>query len=76
MVRLSLAPFTPVLTAEDCRKEQAVGFTVQCITLPASDDDAAHSDAIDLADAMAWTIFEALQGDTLGGQASAVVTQR
>src|SRR5690348_5765765 len=61
-VRVDVTNFRPNISQDVCRKETNVGFVVQCWRLPISQTEADLEAAIDESSAMAWQIFESIQG--------------
>lgn len=66
VVRVDVGTYTPNISADECRKEMNVAFTIQCIVLPESTDASAQENALNLADDMARQVFEAIHGNDLG----------
>lgn len=71
-VRVDISNFRPNISTDECRKEMNVGFVIQCWKMPASDTESDLETAINESGQMAWQIFEAIQGDDLGGKAQVV----
>jgi hypothetical protein len=71
-VRVDVTNFRPNISTDICRKELNVGFVVQCWKMPISTLEADLEAAIDESTAMAWQIFEGIQGSDLGGNAQVV----